>query len=117
MKYYQLVIFTDDTADTYQKITHLLGVEPIEEKEYGVWTYSVDKEDESAPFDFINIFLDLLEPRFEKLGELGVTKNKILFWLLYAYEHQCALGFSPQEMQRLGANGIALNIDCWEPKK
>lgn len=117
MKYHQLVIFTDDTADTYQKITCLLGVKPIEVKEFGVWTYSVEEKDEAPYFDFVNAFLDLLEPRFEKLEELGITKDKILFWLLYEYEHQCALGFGPQELQRLGVNGIALNIDCWEPKK
>ena len=93
-----------------------MGVEPVEAAEYGVWTYSVDIEDEAPYFDFVNVFLDLLEPRFEKLSEMGIAKDKIIFWLLYKYEHQCALGFGPQELQRLGASGIALNIDCWETK-
>ena len=117
MKYYKLVIFTDGTKETYQKITAILRVKPVEENGYDVWTYIVEEHEESPTFDFINAFLDLLEPQFEKLEEVGVNKDKLLFWLLYEFEHQCALGFSPQEIQRLGANGIALNIDCWEPKK
>jgi hypothetical protein len=117
MKYYKLVIFTDGTGTTYQKITAILGVEPVQEDEYGVWTYLVEEQEESPSFDFINRFLDLLEPHFEKLKEVGVTKDDLLFWLLYEYEYQCALGFSPQELHRLGVSGIALNIDSWEAKK
>ncbi len=117
MKYYKLVIFADGTREAYQKITDILGIKPVEEEEYGVWTYLVEEPEGSPPFDFINKFLDLLEPRFEKLEEVGVTKDSVLFWLLYEYEHQCALGFSAQELQRLGANRISLNIDSWESKK
>ena len=117
MKYYKLVVFTDGTREAYQKITAMLGVKPVEEDEYDVWTYLVEEHEKSPAFDFINEFLDLLEPRLEKLEEVGITRDNVLFWLLYEYEHQCALGFNPQELQRLGASGISLNIDCWEPKK
>ena len=117
MKYYKLVIFTDGTKAVYQKITTILGVEPVQEDEYDVWTYIVEEQEESPSFDFINKFLDLLEPQFERLQAIGVTRDDLLFWLLYEYEHQCALGLSSQELQRLGASGIALNIDSWEVKR
>ena len=29
------------------------------------------------------------------------------------YDQQCGMEFHPQEMVRLGQNGIHLNIDCW----
>ncbi len=121
MKYHRIYIHTDGTLETYNEITQLLGVipEPIDtssrfSKGYSTWTYSVDTSEEDGPFDFINIFLDLLESKFAGLEKLGVNKNTdILFWLLYEYDRQCALEFHPEEMKRLGQSGVHLNIDCW----
>ncbi|MFD2720777.1 hypothetical protein ACFST9_18795 [Hymenobacter monticola] len=124
MKYHHLSIFGDNTAETYQAITKILGVAPLEDEgrafsksEYSVWTYAVGTEDNQPYFDFINVFLDLLETKFDALEKLGIFRDNITFWLLYNYEHQCSLGFNAQELLRLGASGIALNIDCWEEKK
>ncbi len=121
MKYHRLYIDTDGTIETYDKITKLLGLEPseIDKKSkfgqpYSLWTYEVVTDDEDAYFDFINKFLDILEPRFSELETLGVTKDNILFWLLYEYDQQCAMEFHPQEMKRIGESGIHLNIDCWQ---
>jgi hypothetical protein len=69
--------------------------------------------EEDEYIDFINIFLDLIEPNMTKLKELNISIEDILIWQLYEYEHQCALSFTPQEMKRLGDLGIHLNIDCW----
>lgn len=33
--------------------------------------------------------------------------------MLYEYDQQFGMEFHPQEMERLGQNGIHLNIDCW----
>ncbi|MCO6468474.1 MAG: hypothetical protein J5I54_06470 [Bacteroidales bacterium] len=97
-----------------------MGLQPTEtEKDkisqdrYSSWMYMVTESDSDPDYDFINSFLDILEPQFAGLEKLGVTKDKILFWLLYEYEHQCAMMFIPQEMARLGQSGIHLNIDCW----
>lgn len=118
MKYYQLFIDTENNLDTYNSITKLLGIQPIEEgkmaeNQYSSWMYMVTEMEASSSFDFINVFLDILEPKFTDLEKLGVTRDKILFWLLYEYEQQCAMEFHPQEMSRLGQSGIHLNIDCW----
>lgn len=69
------------------------------------------------PIDFINVLLDILEPNFSKLKVLGIEKHDILLWLVYEYQHQCAMSFHPEEMERLGKSGIALNIDCHERLK
>jgi hypothetical protein len=120
MKYYQLFIDTNKNAETYNSVTKLLGLQPTEtEKDkisqdrYSSWMYMVTETDTDPYFDFINSFLDILEPKFADLEKLGVTKDNILFWLLYEYDQQCAMEFHPQEMTRLGQSGIHLNIDCW----
>ena len=119
MKYQRLQIDTDGTIETYDKITKLLAVEPsvidLDSKlgqPYDLWTYQIDTNDEDN-FDFINKFLDILDLKLADLENLGVTRDKILFWLLYEYDQQCALEFHPKEMKRLGDSGIHLNIDCW----
>ncbi|WP_320052972.1 DUF4279 domain-containing protein [uncultured Acetobacteroides sp.] len=127
MKYHHLYIYIDDNIETYNKITDLLGVKPTKfekyktskepDNKYDLWAYSVETEDEEPYFDFINKFLNILEPKFEDLKKLGVKKNDILFWLLYEYDQQCAMEFHPEEMKRLGESGIVLNIDCWQLDK
>jgi hypothetical protein len=120
MKYYQLFIDTDNNFETYNSVSKLLEIQPTEKEEdkkstdrYSTWMYMVTETDTDSYFDFINSFLDLLEPKFVDLEKLGVTKDKILFWLLYEYDQQCGMEFHPQEMARLGQSGIHLNIDCW----
>lgn len=81
-----------------------------------MWFYRVTEDEEGPSFDFINNFLDIIEPNYTELTKLGVTKDDILFWLVYEYDQQCAMEFHPQEMKRLGESGIGLNIDCHQRK-
>ena len=120
MVYHRIFIDTGNSEDTYNKLTSLLGVTPtVFEKTkfsvstYDTWSYCADIADEEPYFDFINNFLDILEPKFNKLADLGVEKNAITFWYLYEYDQQCSMEFHPQEMKRLGESGITLCIDCW----
>lgn len=121
MKYYKLYIDTDGTIETYNKITQLLGLQPAAinldskfSQPYSLWTYEVDTNDDDEYFDFINQFLDILEPKFIDLEHFGVTKDDIIFWINYEFDQQCAMEFHPKEMKRLGESGIHLNIDCWQ---
>lgn len=120
MKYYQLFIDTDNNSETYNSVTELLGLQPTKDEKdkiskdrYSTWMYIVTELETDPSFDFINNFLDILEPKFADLEKLGVTRDKILFWMLYEYDQQCGMEFHPQEMVRLGQSGIYLNIDCW----
>ena len=124
MKYYQLFIDTDDNSETYNSLTKLLKLQPTENEmnkasEYNnsSWMYMVTETENDPNFDFINNFLDILEPKFADLEKLGVTRDKILFWILYEYDQQCGMEFHPQEIIRLGQSGIHLNIDCWTKNK
>ncbi|GAA3768511.1 hypothetical protein [Flavobacterium ginsengiterrae] len=113
MKFHNLYIDTNNSLEIYQKITDLLGVEPSEKEEgFDIWTYQIVTDENDKYFDFINVFLDILEPNFEKLNDLNISKDDIMIWLFYEYNQQCSVSFSPQEMKRLGESGIAFNIDC-----
>ena len=120
MKYYQLFIETDNNPELYNHITKILCLQPTEDEnyisknKYLTWMYMVAESEDAPYFDFINNFLDILEPKFDELESIGITKDKILFWKLYEYDQQCGMEFHPQEIKRLGNSGIHLNIDCWQ---
>jgi len=122
MKYIKtLQILFDQSIETYNSITELLGINPtINESEFdkdnipNVWSYEVEEKEEDPYFDFINIFCDILENKYDKLATLGIQKDDILFWDLYEYDQQCNMEFDPERMKRLGDNGISLCISCWE---
>lgn len=124
MKYYWLNIsFKEPSFKTFDVITQIMGVSPEPWKksrfaadEPHTWSYLVVSTGEKPYFDFVNVFLDLLEPQFEELLKIGIEKDDISFQLTYIYTLQCSLGFNAQEMLRLGESGIGLAIDCFEEK-
>lgn len=126
MKYQNLYIDFEPSWDTYNKVTEIIGLIPQKHTkskfdksdEPSTWWLQLVEDTDSGNYtDFINVFMDLLEPNFEKLKSIGIEKENILIWLVYEYEHQCAIEFQSKELERLGSNGIALNIDCHERKK
>ncbi|AFM02744.1 hypothetical protein Fleli_2333 [Bernardetia litoralis DSM 6794] len=126
MKYQNLYIDFEPSWETYNKVTEIIGRIPQkhEKSEFDEtnepstwWLQLLEDEENDIYVDFINVFMDLLEPKFDKLKNIGIEKENILIWLVYEYEQQCALGFNPKELERLGKNGIALNIDCHERRK
>ena len=121
-KYYRLHINCKPDKNVYESISQILGVAPMPFEPskmfpvdtYSDWTYEVIERDEDNHYDFINEFIDLIEPKLAELDKIGITVKDILIWKLYEYQHQCAMDFHPEEMKRLGEIGIHLNIDCWE---
>ena len=126
MKYQNLYIDFEPSWDTYNQVTAIIGQTPKayeqswheKNKEPSTWCLQIIEDEEKGIYnDFINIFMDLLEPNFDRLKKIGIDKENILIWLVYEFENQCALGFSPNDLERIGRNGIAFNIDCHERKK
>jgi hypothetical protein len=123
LKYYSLHIDFPDSQTTFDKVSNILEVDPLPHTPSklfpsvnpNAWQYLLqENESKHEPcVDFINIFLDILEPKLHLLKEIGITSKNILFWLNYEFQEQCALSFPPQEMERLGKSGIHLNIDCF----
>ena len=122
MVFNQISIYNPNGSESFKQISKILNLEPIaseglgklKTEQYVIWTYSVETNDEEPYFDFINRFLDVLEPNFENLFQIGIKREDISFWYLYEYDQQCAMEFMPKEMERLGKNGITLCIDCWQ---
>jgi hypothetical protein len=121
MKFYNLYIHFENSSDTYNAVTGILGVKPTDNTPskftrnlHETWSYQITERDDDKAYDFIPEFLDIIEPHFRELAELGIKRSDIFIWLVYEYQHQCALGFGPEEPKRLGESGIALNIDCFD---
>jgi hypothetical protein len=123
INYNKLQIAFDPSVDTFNKLTTILGVKPVGDLSNfhnnipSSWTYEVidDKADEY--FDFINVFLDLLETKYSDLEKLNIQRSDISIWLLYEYDQQCNVEFDPVRLKRLGDNGITFCISCWDSGK
>jgi hypothetical protein len=121
--YDKLQIAFDPSVDTFNKLTTILGVKPSGDFSNfpnnipSSWTYEVidDKADEY--FDFINVFLDLLETKYSDLEKLNIQRSDISIWLFYEYDQQCNMEFDPVRLKRLGDNGITFCISCWDSGK
>ncbi len=96
----------------YTLINSILGVE-ANNTIYG-WNYEVNVNGNDQPYDFINEFCNLLDGKYEELNLLGIERDDISIWKLYAYDQQCNMEFGPKEMKRLGDNGLTLCISCYE---
>ena len=119
--YYRLDINSDSSKETYDSITDILMVLPTQnetklptESIYNMWSYEKVSEENDDYVDFISHFLDLLNNKYQQLQVIGINRKDIQFWLLYEYDQQCNLEFNPEQLQRLGNNGIGLCISCWE---
>lgn len=117
MNYYRLHINTKN-EEIYQEVSKILNIEPTvfenDNEKKTLWCYAIDEKNEDDYIDFINLYLDLLEPKFNELERIGIKKNDISIWRIYEYEYQCAIEVTPQEMKRLGNNDITLCIDCFQ---
>lgn len=122
MKYYdKLQINFEPSVEIFNKLTTILDVKPTK-KDFSnfpndipsTWTYEVIETKTDKYFDFINIFLDILETKYLELEKLNIKQNDITFWMFYEYDQQCNMEFDPIRLKRLGDNGITLCISCWD---
>lgn len=98
--------------DQYDRVSDILGIAPSESGST-YWRYEVAEAERSPNFNFVDHFLGVLAGRFEQLESIKIAREDISVWLLYAYDDQCNLEFSPFELEKLGANGIHLCVSCW----
>lgn len=103
----------DASKDQYSKINKILGIKPNVPNNLGWILEYVEKETEEY-IPFIKKFISILEGKFDLLEEIGIKRNDISIWYLYAYNSQCNMEFSPDDMQLLGKEGIAFCISCWD---
>lgn len=109
--YYSLRI--DAPQDQYDEINIIIGKVTNFSSSAG-WGIEVVQKEEDEPIFFIKYFLSLLNGKYDQLEKIGITRDNISIWMLYEYEGQCNMEFSPEDMYNLGKEGIVLAISCWE---
>lgn len=65
-----------------------------------------------SPAEHLMNLLQLLENNFSRLGQYGIQRHDIAISLVNQYEGQVCLEFDPALMERLGRNGITLQLFC-----
>jgi hypothetical protein len=112
---YKLQISFSPSKQTLEEVSTILGMNYLSNEAHpSQWIYEVERLESDDYFDFINLFLNMLETKYPALEKLNIKRGDISFWMLYEYDHQCNLEFDPQSMKRLGENGITLCISCWQ---
>ena len=110
MKYF-FSLRIDANKDEAEKITSILGVKP-NNIQVG-WKYEIKTKDNEY-VNFVEMFLSLLENKYDSLEQVGITREHISVWMIYAYEEQCNMEFNPVDLKRLGDNGITLCVSCYK---
>lgn len=106
---YSLKIECDDKC--MHDVTNILG-KPSKIIS-GCWELTLNEEDSDPPISFIEIFLDIIEDKFDFLAKVGISKSDVSIWMLYEYQNECNMEFEPSDLKRLGINEISLCISCW----
>jgi hypothetical protein len=99
------------SEDKYKIISKILNIKPVDL--YRGWMYEIEISQEQH-YDFINVFMDILEGHYEELANIGIFRKAISIWMIYEYNQQCNLEFLPKDMKRLGDNEITLCISCYD---
>lgn len=102
----------DVNENYYEKVSGVVGVRPVNYD--SGWFYEILFDENGEYYNVINRLLDLLEGKYEELTELNISCDDISIWMTYAYNGQCNMEFEPDTLKRLGENGIALCISCYE---
>jgi hypothetical protein len=110
--HYTLQIHFSAEQALHSAISDLLGICPITADDAEWNLHILEKDFEHA--DFINLFLDILEGKYQPLQSMGIKRDQITFWAVYEYLGQCNTEFPARDLARLGTNGIHLCISCWE---
>ena len=107
--YYQLRINCNSTQQ--ELVSVILGVTPTTTDP---WLF--EKEAGQVAGDGISYLVSFLSGKFERLAELGIKRDDVSVWMLYAYQNQCNLELAPTQLELLVREGLHLCISCYEVK-
>lgn len=111
MRYYEIRIFNLSECQI-EHIDIILGIRSSSRT--GAWFYTIEESENDPSYSFIDNFLTILDGKYQQLEGIGVSRNLISFWFLYEYDEQCNIEFAPDEIEKMGKEGISLCISCWE---
>lgn len=112
ISHYSLIIRYPRNTATADAVSDILNVTPTDVCDT-TWELLTVEQDQEDYQDFINFFLAILDGKYEQLEEIGVMRENINILATYEYNGQCNTEFTPEEMLKLGSNGIALGVTCW----
>jgi len=114
----QLQIYFESSIEVFNSISVITGLTPLPNTDKteipNNWTYEVIEKENDPYFDYINIFMDVVESKFEQLSKLGIKREDITVWFIYNYDGQCNMEFDPKRLKRLADNDINLCISCYD---
>ncbi len=102
-----------NTVNQAIEVQRILGIDSTMPIEYNSWIYKVIIDYNEEYFDFINKFMDILEPRLAALDAIGIDRSQISIWFEQDYKAQNNFEFEPSKLKRLGDNGIALCLSVY----
>lgn len=100
-----LIIRINSKKENYLEINKIFNIK--ESKLNSFWELSV-------PSLLIEDAYLILIDKFKFLKEIQIEKDDISLWLLYEYENQCNMEFTPIELNLLSKLDITFCISCWE---
>ena len=110
MNYFCSLQISTDTEQA-NKISQILEVESNYPQV--AWGYRLIVKD-NVYTNFVDVFLGILEGKYDKLKEIGIEKEDISIWMIYEYNNQCNMEFSPSDMKKLGDSGITFCVSCYD---
>ena len=102
--FYQLQITFIANGNTFNAISEITGLQPLEHDNSKVpdtWKHEVVQSENDPYFDFINVFVNHLETNRAQLHELGIRNENVSLWLVYEYDGQCNMEFDPVRLSEL----------------
>ena len=92
-------------------VNNILGVKSSSKT---MWILEKIITEKEGYFPFVDFFLKILEGNYLKLEELGIQRENISVWMIYEYDSQCNMEFLPEQMYKLGKEGIVLCVSCYD---
>jgi hypothetical protein len=110
---YSYILRINCNNNLSEEITRLLKVKPTQST-FKRWELEIVQDCDSEYIDYVKNFLDILEDKYDQLEQIGISRDSIEIWIYYEYDQQCNMEFSPDDLKKIGNNGISLCISCWQ---
>ena len=107
----EIALPKDARVEDVSRILNLQASGPRSE-DGNIWAVE-DEEPEIGWIDFIGRYCDSVRRGMTGLEGLGISSDYISIWMLYEYDQQCNMEFTPDEMKVMGELGITFCISCW----
>ncbi|MBB5031350.1 hypothetical protein [Prosthecobacter vanneervenii] len=79
------------------------------------WTFWIDGGQLCAGESGIGHLLMKIEGKRDRMAVVvDDLDHAISLWVLYEYDQQCNLEFSPEDLNRLAASKAVLCVSCWQ---